>query len=134
MSRQHNMKTYKVHIGIAQIFRYCVLFVSILKNCKSVYHHTIQINHQLDATISPFYYLDVYLQLNMFRPSSRPSPGAQQLHQQPLVLLSERGDSSYNWPGHDQQHCYHHAPEVKPEAATAVVELLVMGVRTPETC
>jgi hypothetical protein len=35
---------------------------------------------------------------------------------------------------HYQQHCYHHAPTVKPEAATAVVELLMMGVRTPETC
>jgi hypothetical protein len=31
-------------------------------------------------------------------------------------------------------HCYHHAPKVKPEAVTAVVELLMMGVRTPETC
>jgi hypothetical protein len=29
---------------------------------------------------------------------------------------------------HAQQHCYHHAPTVKPEAATAVVELLMMGV------
>jgi len=29
---------------------------------------------------------------------------------------------------------YHHAPTVKPEAATAVVEFLMMGVRTPETC
>jgi hypothetical protein len=37
-------------------------------------------------------------------------------------------------PDHDQQHCYHHAPTVKPEAATEVVELLIMGVRTPETC
>jgi len=35
---------------------------------------------------------------------------------------------------HDQQHCYHHVPTVKPETATAVVELLMMGVRTPETC
>jgi hypothetical protein len=24
-------------------------------------------------------------------------------------------------PDHDQQHCYHHVPTVKPEAATAVV-------------
>jgi hypothetical protein len=32
------------------------------------------------------------------------------------------------------KHCYHHAPTVKPETATAVVELLMMGVRTPETC
>jgi len=38
-----------------------------------------------------------------------------------------------NQPDHDKQHCYHHAPTVKPEAATAVVELLMMGVRTPET-
>jgi hypothetical protein len=37
-------------------------------------------------------------------------------------------------PEHDQQHCYHHAMKVKPEAATAVVELLMMGVRTPKTC
>jgi len=34
----------------------------------------------------------------------------------------------------NQQHCYHHAPTVKPEAATAVVELFMLGVRTPETC
>jgi len=37
-------------------------------------------------------------------------------------------------PDHNQQHSYHHAPTVKPEAATAVVEFLMMGVRTPETC
>jgi hypothetical protein len=36
-------------------------------------------------------------------------------------------------PDHDQQHCYHHAPTVEPEAVTAVVELLMMSVRTPET-
>ena len=59
-----------------------------------MHHHTIQINHQLDATISPVYYLDVYLQLNMFRASSRPSSGAQQLQWQPLVFPSERDDSS----------------------------------------
>jgi len=39
-------------------------------------------------------------------------------------LPSERGDSS-------AVGC---APKVKPEAATAVVTLLMMGVRTPETC
>jgi hypothetical protein len=80
----------------------------------------------------------------MFRVSSRPSSGAQQLQQQqPLVLPSERGDSSadgrgragHDRPDHDHPHCYHHAPKVKPEAAaTAVVELLMMGVRTSETC
>ena len=67
---------------------------SAFKVCKSVHHYTTQINHQLDATVFPVYYPDVYLQLNMFRASSRPSPGAQQLQYQPLVLRSERGDSS----------------------------------------
>ena len=38
--------------------------------------------------------LDVYVQLNMFQASSRPSPGAQQLQQQPLILSLERGGSS----------------------------------------
>jgi hypothetical protein len=37
-------------------------------------------------------------------------------------------------PDHDQQHCYYHAPKVKPDAATADVKLLMMGVRKPETC
>jgi hypothetical protein len=37
-------------------------------------------------------------------------------------------------PDHDQQYCYHHVPMVKPEASTEVVELLMIGVRTPETC
>jgi len=49
--------------------------------------------------------------------------------QNPLVLLLERGGSSivgrrlagHNRPDHDQQHCYHPAPTVKPEAANAFV-------------
>jgi hypothetical protein len=52
-------------------------------------------------------------------------------------LPLKRGGSSVVGRGrtdHDQQHCYHHAPTVKPEAATAVVELMVMGMRMPETC
>jgi hypothetical protein len=62
----------------------------------------------------------------------------QQLHQQPLVyrrnvviavLLVVVGRTD-----HGQQHCYHHVPSVKPEAADAVFELLMMGVRIPETC
>ena len=39
-------------------------------------------------------YVYSYVQLNMFRASSRPSSGAQQLQQQPVVLPLERGDSS----------------------------------------
>jgi hypothetical protein len=32
------------------------------------------------------------------------------------------------------QHDYHHDTKVKPEAATAVIELLMMGGKAPETC
>jgi hypothetical protein len=46
-----------------------------------------------------------------------------------LVVVGPAGRTD-----HDQQHCYHHHPTVKPEAATAVVEFLVMGMKTPETC
>ena len=32
------------------------------------------------------------------------------------------------------QHDYHHDTKVKPEAATAVIELLMVGGKTPDTC
>jgi len=88
---------------------------------------SVQINNQLDAAISPVSLLDIYLQLNVFRAFSGASSGAQQMQWQPLALPSERGDWSAvgrcraGWPDNDQQHCYHHAPKVKPEAATAFV-------------
>jgi len=50
------------------------------------------------------------------------------------VVLIAVGPVVDNRPDQYQQHCYRHAPTIKPEAATAVVELLIMGVRTPETC
>ena len=77
---------------------------------KSVHHHTIQINQPTRCNNFSSLLLDVYLQLNMFRASSYPSSGAQQLHKQPLVLPSERGDSNAvgrvrtGRPDHDQQH------------------------------
>jgi hypothetical protein len=80
----------------------------------------IQINHQPDANNFSVYYPDVYLQLNMFRAFSRPSSGAQWLQWQPLVLLSNTARLSPRYEG-------------KPEAATAVIELLMMGGKTPET-
>jgi len=77
-----------------------------------VHHHTIEINPPTRCNNFSSLLLEVY---------SRPNSSAV-------------GHGRAGWPDHDQQHCYHHAPTVKPEAATAVVELLVMGVRTPETC
>jgi hypothetical protein len=55
---------------------------------------SVQINNQIDATLSPVSLLDNYLQLNIFRAFSRPSSGAQQMQWQPLALASERGDRS----------------------------------------
>jgi hypothetical protein len=46
-----------------------------------------------------------------------------------LIVVGPVGRSD-----HDQQHIRHLAPTVKPEAATAIVEFLMMGARTPETC
>jgi hypothetical protein len=73
----------------------------------------------------------------MFRASSRPTSGATTTAVAASGLPSECGGSSAvgrglaDRPDYDQQHCYHHTPTVKPEAAIAVVELLMMGVMTP---
>jgi hypothetical protein len=65
------------------------------------------------------------------------STGRLYLRERFLLLIFVR-DWVVVWPAgrpdHDQNQCYHHAPTVKPEASTAIVELLMMGVRVPETC
>jgi hypothetical protein len=76
---------------------------------------------------------------NMFRAFSRPTSGAQRLQWPPLVLPSYRGDSCAVFvvgpagrPARLRtQHDCHHDTKVKPEAATAVVELLMMGGKNP---
>jgi hypothetical protein len=115
-----------------------------------VHHHTIQINHQQDATIFQFIILTFIYSSTCF--------GRSPAHHQELMTassslwfylrivvtvvlcswsgrLAKRFDiQKTGWPARPRtQHCYHHAPKVKPEAATAVVELLMMGVSTPET-
>jgi hypothetical protein len=49
-----------------------------------------------------------------------------------VVLCSWSGRLSSARPR--TQHDYHHDTKVKPEAATAVFELLMMSWKTPETC
>jgi hypothetical protein len=55
------------------------LWVYLFKVCKPVHYHTIQINQPTRCKDFSSLLLDVYLQLNMFRASSCPSSGAQQL-------------------------------------------------------
>jgi hypothetical protein len=57
------------------------------KVCKSLHYHTFQINQPTMCNNFSRLLLDVYsyVQLNMFWGSSRPSSGAQQLQEQPLV-------------------------------------------------
>jgi hypothetical protein len=80
-----------------------------------------------------------FLEFNMFRALFRPSSGVQwlqnslwfYLHIVVIVVLCL-------WLGRPAQprtqHDYHHDTKVKPEAAIAVNELLMMGGKTPETC
>jgi len=103
--------------------------------------YAIQINHQLDATMSPVYYLRFIYRSTCF---GHPHAHHQELnncsnslwfyHRNVVIAVLLVVVGPVNRADHDQQHCYHHSPKVKPEAVTAVVELLKMGVRTPETC
>jgi hypothetical protein len=48
-------------------------------------------------------------------------------------MLCSWSDRPAGRPDHEQ-HDYHHDTKVKLEAATAVIELLMMGRKKPETC
>jgi hypothetical protein len=76
-----------------------------------VHHCTIQINHQPEATIFQFIILKFVYICAVF-------------------VVGPDG-----WLARPRtQHDCHHDTKVKPEAATAVIELLMMGGKTPETC
>ena len=109
------------------------------KICKFVHHRTIQINHQSDATIFQFIILTFIYSSTCF--------GRSPTHHQELndcssnlwvYLRTVVTAALCSWSGRPArprtQHSYHHGTKVKPEAATAVIELLMMGGRTPETC
>jgi hypothetical protein len=94
-----------------------------------VHHRTIQINHQPDATIFQFIILTFIYCSTGF--------GLSPAHHQEL---NDCSDSRWfylrivvivvlcSWSGRPD---YHYDTKVKPEAATAVIELLMMGGRTP---
>jgi hypothetical protein len=81
-----------------------------------MWHPRFAYCNQIDATISSAYYLTFIYSSTCF---GRPHAHHQELN----------NCSSSLW-------CYFRrdAPKIKPDAATAVVELLMMGMRTSETC
>ena len=109
------------------------------KVCKSVHHRTIQINHQPDATIFQFIILTSVYSSKCFgrfpahHRELNDCSGSLWFYIRILVI-----DVLCSWSGRPprprKQHGYHHNMKVKPEAATAVIELLIMGGKTPKTC
>jgi hypothetical protein len=104
-----------------------------------VHHRTIQINHQPDATIFQSIILTFIYSSTCF--------GLSPTHHQVLndcsssrwvylriVVLAVLCLWSGRSPRPQTQDGYHHDMKVKPEAATAVIEFLMMGGRTSETC
>ena len=100
---------------------------------------TFQINHQPDATIFQFIILTFIYSSTCF--------GRFPAHHQELNDYS--GSPWFylrivviavlcSWSGRKARprtkHGYHHDTKVKPEASTAVIELLMMGRKSPETC
>jgi hypothetical protein len=106
-----------------------------------VHHRTIQINHQTEATIFQFIILTFIYSSTSF--------GRFPAHHQELNDCSSSlwfyhrfvvTAVPFSWsertgPARPRtQHGCHHDKKVKPEAAIAVIELLMMGGKTPKTC
>jgi hypothetical protein len=104
-----------------------------------VHHRKIQINHQPDATIFKFIILTFVYSSTCFGRFSAHHQELNDCSGSPwfylrivvIVVLC-------SWSGRPAQprtqHYYHHDTKAKPEAATAVFELLMTGGKTPETC
>jgi hypothetical protein len=100
-----------------------------------VHHRTIEINHQPDAKIFQFIILTFVYSSTCF--------GRFPAHNQELNDCS--GSLCFylrvvvtvvlcSWSARPRtQNDYHHDTKVKPEADTAVIEVLMMGGKTPET-
>ena len=92
----------------------------------------IQINHQPDATIFQFIILTFIYSSTCF--GRFPAPyqelndcsGSLWFYLRIVVIVV-----LFSWSGRPD---YHHDKKVNPEAATAVIETLMMGGERPETC
>jgi len=91
---------------------------------------SIQINHQPDATIFQLIILTFIFSSTCF---GRSPAHHQELNDCSIVVIAVLCSWSSR-PERRTLHGYHHDTKVKPEAATVVIELLIMGGKTPETC
>jgi hypothetical protein len=103
-----------------------------------VHHSTIQINHQPDATVFQFLILTFVYSSTCFGRLPAHNQGLNDFSGSlwfylrivvTVVLCSWSGR-----PDHKHSTTVTTIKKVKPEAATAVIELLMMGGTTPETC
>jgi hypothetical protein len=121
--------------------------------CKSVDHRTSQIYHQPDATIFQFIILTFICSSTCFgrcpahHRELNNCSGSLWFYLRIVVTVVLCSWSFVSWsqsccthgrsgrPARPRaQHDCHHDTKVKPEAATAVIELMMMGGKTPETC
>ena len=96
-----------IHQPDATVFQFIILTFIYSSTCFgrfTAHHHELN-----DCSGSLWFYLRIVVILVLFSWSGRPA--------RPRT-----------------QHNCHHDTKVKPEAATAVIELLMMGGKTPETC
>jgi hypothetical protein len=101
---------------------------------KSVHYGTIQVNHQPDATIFQFIILTFIYSSTCFgrfpahHQEHNDRSGSLWFYLRIVVIVA-----LCSWSGRPRtQHDYHHNTKVKPEVATAVVELLIMGKKRPK--
>jgi hypothetical protein len=107
-----------------------------------MHHRTIQINHKPNATIFHFIILTFVYGSKCFGRFSAHHQEFNNCSGSLWFYSSYCGDSRdvfvvgpADWPARPRtQHDCHHDTKVKPEVATAVIELLMMDGKTPETC
>jgi hypothetical protein len=97
-----------------------------------MHHCTIQINHQPDATIFQFIILTFVYSSTCCRRFPAHHQELNDCSGSPWFYL--RIVVTVVLCSWSAQHDCHHDTKVKPEAATAVTELLKMGGKTPATC